>query len=551
VDVLLRVGLTNAALAALLALPTAVAARYCRRPALVHGLWLLVLLKLVTPPLVGVPISWPAIGSASSTSAAGTPLDALAAVGADSIEPQIASLLASGVALGPQEFVAPGDPDSRANGAASARRFGVNQRVDTAPLAVVVLVWLLGSAIWWLLACWRVGRFHRLLRHARPAPAGLQRQADDLAAALGLRGGPPVYLVPGRLAPLLWAVGRPRLVLPADLPRRLDRRQLDAILAHELAHLRRRDHWVRALELVALGLYWWLPVTWYVCRRLREAEEQCCDAWVVATLPGSGRAYATALVDTLDFLAGAPAAPAAACGLGTMSDLKRRLGMIMAGKTARALSWSGCAAVLGLGALLLPLAPAWVTGQEEKRGAEKRPEPPKREDLEKARAEIQQLRAELDKKAAELAALARKIHEAHGRLGPADGRAGPAGRPGGEPRVLILRMVDDGKWVVMPAPFGEAGRPGGLGGPFRRPPEGGPGGRGPGDRPPPPPEGRAERRPEGGEARGPERIERLERQLDALLRELETMRREIGKQRGPDGEGPRRPNSPPPPRERE
>ena len=59
-DGLLPVVLSNGVLATALALVAAVAGRLGRRPALTHGLWLLVLLKLVTPPLVSVPVAWPA-----------------------------------------------------------------------------------------------------------------------------------------------------------------------------------------------------------------------------------------------------------------------------------------------------------------------------------------------------------------------------------------------------------------------------------------------------------------------------------------------------------
>src|SRR5260370_26607813 len=60
-DMLLRVGLGNAVLATGLALVAWAAGRLARRPALAHALWLLVLLKLITPPLLTVPISWPSI----------------------------------------------------------------------------------------------------------------------------------------------------------------------------------------------------------------------------------------------------------------------------------------------------------------------------------------------------------------------------------------------------------------------------------------------------------------------------------------------------------
>ena len=86
------------------------------------------------------------------------------------------------------------------------------------------------------------------------------------------------------------------------LPAITDARQRATLLAHELAHLRRRDHWVRCLELLVTGLYWWLPVVWMARHALREAEEQCCDAWVVWAFPDAARSYAETLLDTLDFL---------------------------------------------------------------------------------------------------------------------------------------------------------------------------------------------------------------------------------------------------------
>src|SRR4051794_22887480 len=64
-DTLLHLGVSNALLAGLLALVAALVARFARRPALAHGLWLLVLLKLLTPPLLPVPIPLPSCGTES------------------------------------------------------------------------------------------------------------------------------------------------------------------------------------------------------------------------------------------------------------------------------------------------------------------------------------------------------------------------------------------------------------------------------------------------------------------------------------------------------
>ena len=226
-------------------------------------------------------------------------------------------------------------------------------------------VWLVGALAWYALALFRLRRFRRLLRHAVPAPESLRQRTQRLAETLRLRRCPGVWLIPGRVAPMLWAAGgRPRILFPADLLHQIGVEQQNALLVHELAHLRRRDHWVRWLEFIAAGLYWWNPVLWFARRELREAEEQCCDAWVTATLPGAGKTYATALLETLDFLSDAPPAmPLLASGVGRVVDLKRRLTMIMRGTTPRTLGWRGAAAVVALGALLLPMLPAWVQAQ--------------------------------------------------------------------------------------------------------------------------------------------------------------------------------------------
>src|SRR5262249_44539898 len=155
-----------------------------------------------------------------------------------------------------------------------------------------------------VIAARRMVRFRRLLRHARPAPAELQARAAELAARLGLTHCPAVALVPGSVPPMLWmAVGRPTGYLPADLLEKLDPSERETLLAHELAHLRRRDHWVRWLEFVVQGVYWWYPLVPLARRQMQVHEEECCDALVVGVLPA--RSYAAAIVRTLDFLAGA------------------------------------------------------------------------------------------------------------------------------------------------------------------------------------------------------------------------------------------------------
>src|SRR5947208_2885040 len=157
-------------------------------------------------------------------------------------------------------------------------------------------------------------------------PAWLRDEVNVLASRLGLRRVPGVWLVPGRLAPMLWSLGgAPRLLVPEELLDGLSAEQRATLLLHELAHLRRRDHWVRLLELLATGLYWWHPVVWWARRELREAEEQCCDAWVVCALAGTGRMYATALLECLGFRSAPPRPlPRGGRGLAQTARLERR-----------------------------------------------------------------------------------------------------------------------------------------------------------------------------------------------------------------------------------
>src|SRR5262249_35087670 len=228
---------------------------------------------------------------------------------------------------------------------------------------------LAGALAWWGLAALRIVRFQRLLRDVGPMPAEWQGGGGPPAPRGGVGGrarrGPGGCLVPGDVPPMLWALGRRvRLLVPARLWATLDEDQRTSLVLHELAHLKRRDHWVRWGELAIAGLYWWHPAVWWIRRALREAEEQCCDAWVVWAMPRGAKTYAAALLAALEFLSGARTKPAAAAsatlGNGHVSSLKRRLRMIVKAKTPKGLSWTGRLAVAGLSALLLPLAPSWA-----------------------------------------------------------------------------------------------------------------------------------------------------------------------------------------------
>jgi WD40 repeat protein/beta-lactamase regulating signal transducer with metallopeptidase domain len=391
---LLWIGLMNAVLAGLLAVLVALLGRYCRRPALLHGLWLLVLVKLITPSFLPVPVpGWlaepdrtapaPEVvadgASQSAETALPSPVDSGAPAGRSEARvprlPPLGGRPAPAPATAPQAGTPLPPPDLpqpviKGGGADTSETVCVKDaEPELATASIPIGAWLpgvlfsvwLGGASWcFFLAALRISRFGRLLGCAEPAPAALQAEAEWLARRVGLGRCPRVWLVPGPLPPLVWAVGRRAgLFLPARLLERLDQAGCAALLVHELAHVRRRDHWVRWLELVVLALYWWYPLAWWARQRLQAAEEECCDAWVVSELPGAARSYAAALLDTIDFLAETRACLApAASGFGRAHFMKRRLRLIVQASTPRGLSWAGPLILLPLAFGFLPLLPA-------------------------------------------------------------------------------------------------------------------------------------------------------------------------------------------------
>jgi beta-lactamase regulating signal transducer with metallopeptidase domain len=524
-NTLVELALSNLLMAALLAVPAVLAGWWGRRPALTHGLWLLVLLKLVTPPLYRVPISWPETATQAATP---SPVDhgPVVAIGPPQVEVMLPPL-AEPVAPLPMPMDDPA-PVELLPAQTPEAPIAVPEPVIVATVAWtdwMLLPWLAGGLAWLLVAAWRLDRFHRLLRFARAAPGDVQAEASALARRMGVRC-PQVLTLPGTVSPMLWAMGTaPRLLVPAELLDRLRPAQRATLLVHELAHWRRGDHLVRWLEVLAFGLYWWCPLVWWACRQLRQAEEECCDAWVVALLPDAAREYALALVETIDFLSGAPhVLPPAASGAGHVRLLQRRLTMIMRGTTPQSLTRTGLLVLGGLGLALLPLMPGLAQTQAPKDA--RAVEDAERRQLELAQAErdfalavqlgdeakAQQLQAELERARQELEARRRDLEARAEAIQRALIRArelapGPAG--GGD---ALPKATGGGSGTMKP------GQP-------------------------------------AFKSSIDQRLDQVEKKLDTLLWEVTNLRRDLlkahpgpqGSGMGPPGAGGYRPNPEPPP----
>ena len=92
-------------------------------------------------------------------------------------------------------------------------------------------------------------------------------------------------------------------MIPTALLDQMEAAQWRWVLAHELAHVRRRDYMVRWLEWLACVCFWWNPVVWWAQRNLRAMEEICCDEMVMSCLNPKPKFYADSLLSAVEFLA--------------------------------------------------------------------------------------------------------------------------------------------------------------------------------------------------------------------------------------------------------
>jgi TonB family protein len=173
------------------------------------------------------------------------------------------------------------------NGAMSPAALGVSQ-----PL--VLRLWLLGVAFLSLRLAWLGARI-RSLRHAgKPASDAILSRATALARRMGMSRTLRILVsaIPDGPSVIGWF--RPAILLPAATLLNLTPDQLEAILAHELAHLRRYDDVVNILQSVIETVLFYHPAVWWVSGRIRHERELCCDDLAVRT-SGDALCYARAL----------------------------------------------------------------------------------------------------------------------------------------------------------------------------------------------------------------------------------------------------------------
>ena len=167
------------------------------------------------------------------------------------------------------------------------------QASQAAEISPLLLIWLVCTML--LAAYFAIGyvcmvrRFHG----TRLAP---QPSIDALLDRFRFSRDPRICVSNSRRAPLTYGVFRPTILLPEDLP--VGDAQFQLVLAHELAHIRRKDCLRKLLLTVCLCLYWWNPLVWLMVWLANRDMELACDEAVLRALgPDCKKAYALTLLD--------------------------------------------------------------------------------------------------------------------------------------------------------------------------------------------------------------------------------------------------------------
>ena len=164
--------------------------------------------------------------------------------------------------------------------------------------SAVTTFWVCGSLVWFSTFAIRLRQFRLGLRASHLASDSLQTLAKEIALKFQLKHAPEIRLVDDAISPILWSCGRnSQIILPAIMIADTSSDGMTAVLAHEIAHLKRLDHWAQRLAMLVLGLFWWHPAAWFAVKRLRQTQDACCDMDVLEWDSDLQIAFAKTLVE--------------------------------------------------------------------------------------------------------------------------------------------------------------------------------------------------------------------------------------------------------------
>jgi uncharacterized protein (TIGR03435 family) len=181
-----------------------------------------------------------------------------------------------------------------------------------------------------------------------------RRVRSFLRSASPLNLNLPICAVssPARLEPGVFGIFRPVLLVPQHITERLTPAQWEAILAHELCHVRRRDNLTAAIHMTVEMLFWFHPLVWWIGRRLVDERERACDEEVLLAA-GDPATYAEGILNVCKLYVEPPLAFVSGV---TGSNLKKRIRAILTERVADDLNFAKKAA-LAIAAVFALTAP--------------------------------------------------------------------------------------------------------------------------------------------------------------------------------------------------
>ncbi len=204
--------------------------------------------------------------------------------------------------------------------------------IDRLSWTPLTSAWLFGSSLFIFAWLWRRSRVRHLLRFCREEPE-LTQLTRQIGTLLGCRKIPRVAELDGNISPALIGTWRPIIVVPKWVSRELSKDQIIAILAHELSHYHRRDHWSLLIHNLIQSLLWWNPIAWWATRELRQWQELSCDAMVVSQGGVSAKTYGETLWRIVQKLHACPtmSSPSLAVACRSNRFVRHRFQMLLQG----------------------------------------------------------------------------------------------------------------------------------------------------------------------------------------------------------------------------
>lgn len=203
--------------------------------------------------------------------------------------------------------------------------------------AILISVWLVGSIVLLIRQIWRLFLCGRFLRSCRPIEGVQQRKMlGQIKQDLKVAGAVEFLESDSLTTPIVVTWRIPTIVLPSDISFSLTSEQLHSVLAHELTHIQRKDHWVVFLQAASSILYWWNPLLHWASRRLSTLRELICDD-VVMSMTDRPVEYARSIVQIAERTAKNPVLVSSlGIGLSPMGELESRIRRILDASRSRA-----------------------------------------------------------------------------------------------------------------------------------------------------------------------------------------------------------------------